>query len=125
MSTTRPLNRCRKYSRGHPFTGTGRAARNFISIVILPADGTALANGWSGDFGTSPIYRQLSNKPLFGVPNVSHNGGSRIYVLKISLSSGIAGAAPTYRLVATAPLAERHVSALHRHRAEVPPQGDR
>jgi len=39
-------------------------------------------------------------------------------VLKTLLSSGIVGPAPTYRLVATAPLAERHASALHRHRAE-------
>jgi len=50
----------------------------------LPADGTALPNRRNGDFGTSPIYKQLSNKPLFalinlnGVPNVNHNGGSRI-----------------------------------------------
>jgi hypothetical protein len=62
----------------------GRATRNFISIVILPADGTALPNEQNGDFGTSPIYGQLSNKPLFafvnihGAPNASHNGWSRI-----------------------------------------------
>jgi hypothetical protein len=68
----------------------------------LPADGTALPNGRNGDFGTSPIYRQLSNKPLFaltnlhGVPNANRNGWSRIEVLKTLLSSGIAGAAPTY-----------------------------
>jgi hypothetical protein len=85
LSTTRPaLNRCRKYQPRPSITGTGRLERNFISIVILPADGTALPKGRNGDFGTSPIYRQLSNKPLFalihldGVLNVNHNGGSRI-----------------------------------------------
>jgi hypothetical protein len=45
------------------------------------------------DFGTSPIYKQLSNKPQFalinlhGVPNANHNGGSRGLVLKTLLSS--------------------------------------
>jgi hypothetical protein len=29
----------------------------------LPADGNALPNGENGDFGTSPIYGQLSDKP--------------------------------------------------------------
>ncbi len=42
-------------------------------------------------------------------------------MLKTLLPSGIAGAAPTYALVATAPLAERYASALHRHRQNVPP----
>jgi hypothetical protein len=36
-----------------------RRERNTISIVILPADGTALPKGRIGDFGTSPIYGQL------------------------------------------------------------------
>jgi hypothetical protein len=36
--------------------------RNAISIAILPADGTALPKGRIGDFGTSPIYGQLSDK---------------------------------------------------------------
>jgi hypothetical protein len=68
-----------------------RPERNSIWIVILPADGTALPNGGNGDFGTSPIYGQLSNKRLLaflsymGGPNVNHNSGSEIF-----LSSGIA-----------------------------------
>jgi hypothetical protein len=49
-------------SRGHPNTGMDGAARNSNSNVILPADGTALPKGWNGDFGTSPIYGQLSDK---------------------------------------------------------------
>jgi hypothetical protein len=36
--------------------------RNAISIVILPADGTVLPKSRIGDFGTSPIYGQLSGK---------------------------------------------------------------
>jgi hypothetical protein len=39
-----------------------RRERNTISIVILPADGTALPKGRIGDFGTSPIYGQLWDK---------------------------------------------------------------
>ncbi len=85
LSTTRPRsNRCRNWLPRPSITGTCRAARNFISIVILPTDGTALPNGRNWNFGTSPIYRQLSNKPLFalinlhGVPNANHNGRSRI-----------------------------------------------
>jgi hypothetical protein len=62
---------------------TGPAARNFISIIILPADGH-LRCQMSGTETSSPIYRQLSDKPLsalinlHGVPNTNHNGGSRI-----------------------------------------------
>jgi hypothetical protein len=48
--------------RSHPDTGMGGHARNSNSSVILPADGTALPKGWNGDFGTSPIYRQLFDK---------------------------------------------------------------
>jgi hypothetical protein len=75
-------------SRGHPTRGHGvlispapNAALTWI--VILPADGTALPNGGNGDFGTSPIYGQISDKPLLafielhGVPNANHNSGSR------------------------------------------------
>jgi len=44
-----------------------RAERNSIWSVIVPADGTCAAT-WrrrkKGDFGTSPIYGQLSDKPL-------------------------------------------------------------
>lgn len=40
--------------------------RNFTWIVLVPADGTCAAtcNEKNGDFGTSPIYGQLSDKPL-------------------------------------------------------------
>jgi len=68
--------------RGHPARGILRAERNSISIVFLPADGTALPNVENGDFGRSPIYGQLSGKlqfvliSLHGVPNVTHNSGS-------------------------------------------------
>jgi hypothetical protein len=45
--------------------------RNSIWSVIVPADGTRAANLVTGDFGTSPIFVQLSDKPtlptLFGV----------------------------------------------------------
>jgi hypothetical protein len=55
-------------------TGIPRAERNYISIVCLPADGTALPNEENGDFGRSPIYRQPSDKMIaliqHGVPNV-------------------------------------------------------
>jgi hypothetical protein len=30
----------------------------------VPADGTRAANVGTGDFGTSPIFMQLSDKPL-------------------------------------------------------------
>jgi hypothetical protein len=32
--------------------------------VIVPADGTTAATVGTGDFGTSPIFGQLSGKPL-------------------------------------------------------------
>ena len=32
--------------------------------IIVPTDGTRAANMWTGDFGTSPIFGQLSDKPL-------------------------------------------------------------
>jgi hypothetical protein len=47
---------------------------NSIWSIITPADGTRAANVGTGDFGTSPIFVQLSDKPLlasvylFGVP---------------------------------------------------------
>jgi hypothetical protein len=56
---------------------------NSIWSVIVPADGTRAATVWNGDFGTSPIFGQLSDKPLLasirlcGVSDVKSNGGSR------------------------------------------------
>ena len=38
--------------------------RNSIWSVIVPADGTRTATVGNGDFGTSPIFGQLSDKPL-------------------------------------------------------------
>jgi hypothetical protein len=37
--------------------------RNSILNVIVPADGTRAATVGNGDFGTSPIFGQLSGKP--------------------------------------------------------------
>ena len=35
--------------------------------VIVPADGTRAATVRNGDFGTSPIFGQLSDKPLLAI----------------------------------------------------------
>jgi hypothetical protein len=44
-----------------------RADRSSIWSVIVPADGTSAATEGNGDFGTSPIFGQLSdNLPVFG-----------------------------------------------------------
>jgi hypothetical protein len=53
-----------------------RAERNAIWSAIVPADGTCAATGEreNGDFGTSPIYGQLSDKPRLAF--VSLNGGA-------------------------------------------------
>jgi len=40
-----------------------RADRSSIWGVIVPADGTSAATEGNGDFGTSPIFGQLSDKP--------------------------------------------------------------
>ena len=37
--------------------------RNSIWSVVVPADGTKAATVGNGDFGTSPIFGQLSDKP--------------------------------------------------------------
>jgi len=56
-----------------------RAAHYCTWNFIVPADGTALPPGENGDFGTSPIYEQLSDKPPLalaysrGVPDAKHN----------------------------------------------------
>jgi hypothetical protein len=53
----------------------------------MPADGTRAANVGTGDFGTSPIFGQLSDKPqlasiwLCGVSDAKNNGEARNYVL--------------------------------------------
>ena len=57
--------------------------RDSIWSVIVPADGIRAATVGNGDVGTSPIFGQLSDKPLLasiwlgGVSGVKHNGGSR------------------------------------------------
>jgi hypothetical protein len=54
--------------------------RNSIWSVIVPADGTRAATAANGDFGTSPIFGQLSDKPLLaciqshGVSAPKNNG---------------------------------------------------
>jgi hypothetical protein len=35
--------------------------------IFAPADGIRVAAVWNGDFGTSPIFGQLSDKPLLAV----------------------------------------------------------
>ena len=54
-----------------------------FGVVIVPADGTSAATEGNGDFGTSPIFGQLSDKPALAciwvaaVPDVKRNSGSR------------------------------------------------
>ena len=61
----------------------------------MPADGTSAAGGGTGDFGTSPILGQLSDKRLLaciwlcGVWIVKSNGGSKKYAL-IRVDEGVA-----------------------------------
>ena len=61
----------------------------------MPADGTSAAGGGTGDFGTSPILGQLSDKQLLacislcGVWIVKSNGGSKKYAL-IRVDDGVA-----------------------------------
>jgi len=43
---------------------TPASERNSIWSIIVPADGTRTATAGNGDFGTSPIFGQLSGKPL-------------------------------------------------------------
>ena len=43
--------------------GTRTDASLFLSVIV-PADGTSAAGGGTGDFGTSPILGQLSDKQL-------------------------------------------------------------
>ena len=51
--------------------------------VIVPADGATAATVRNGDFGTSPFFEQLSDKPqlacmcLNGLSDAKHNSGSR------------------------------------------------
>jgi hypothetical protein len=79
----RAENSARRHeSRGYSL-GT-RADRSSIwRVVIVPADGTSAATEGNGDFGTSPIFGQLSDKPALaciwvtGVPDVKRNSGSR------------------------------------------------
>jgi hypothetical protein len=56
-----------------------RAERDATWRVIVPADGTCAATCTKRDFGTSPIYGQLTGKPLLafvysdGGPDMKHN----------------------------------------------------
>ena len=43
-------------------TAPARTAALF-GVLVVPADGTSAATEGNGDFGTSPIYGQLSDKP--------------------------------------------------------------
>jgi hypothetical protein len=44
--------------------GTRDTKRSQPSVEAMPADGTALPIGRSGDFGTSPFLGQLTSKTL-------------------------------------------------------------
>jgi hypothetical protein len=48
----------------------GSVVRKDRLCVIVPTDGTSAATGGNGDFGTSPIFGQLSDKPLLVVANM-------------------------------------------------------
>jgi hypothetical protein len=62
-----------------------RAEHNSTWSVIVPADGTCAAT-WreNGDFGMSPIYGQLSDKPRLafayshGVPGMKHKRDEKL-----------------------------------------------
>jgi hypothetical protein len=67
--------------------GTHVKRSSILLSGIVPADGTSAASEGIGDFGTSPIFGQPSDKPLLaciclcGVWDVKNNGGSRNYAL--------------------------------------------
>jgi hypothetical protein len=69
------------YSR-HP-RGSQLYLECFYLECYRAADGTSAATEGNGDFGTSPIFGQLSDKPALaciwvtGVPDVKRNSGSR------------------------------------------------
>jgi hypothetical protein len=52
---------------------------NYILGIAVPTDGIRAASRGTGDFGTSPIFGQLSGKPLLastkhlGCRDVKHN----------------------------------------------------
>ena len=79
-----------KAADGH---GT-RAKRSSIIKCSVPADGTSAASGGTEDFGTSPVFGQLSDKPLLartstcGVWDSKSNGGPRNYGL-IQFDDGV------------------------------------
>jgi len=56
---------CAPRANARPGADSIRAERNAIWSAIVPADGTRAATEEreNGDFGTSPIYGQLSDKP--------------------------------------------------------------
>jgi hypothetical protein len=63
-----------------------RQTQLYFLSVIVPADGTSAASRGNGDFGTSPIFGQLSDKLLLactdyvGVPDPKHNGSEELSV---------------------------------------------
>ena len=68
----------------HRPSRSGVGGCNSLWSVIVPADGTRAATVRSGDFGTSPIFGQLSDKPLLaslwlgGAQDVKINGSREI-----------------------------------------------
>jgi hypothetical protein len=46
-----------------PGADSSRAERNAIGVLLCPPTAPTLPRGERGDFGTSPIYGQLSDKP--------------------------------------------------------------
>jgi hypothetical protein len=59
-----------------------RAKRNSTGMILCLPTAPVLPTGGSGDFGTSPLYGQLSDKPLLvlctllGVLDEKNNSGS-------------------------------------------------
>ena len=70
-------------------------ATQFEVLLCLPT-APPLPTAGSGDFGTSPFYGQLSDKPLaclyyLGIPDLKHKSGSRNSALNTPLPAGVLG----------------------------------
>src|SRR4029077_3720776 len=61
-----------------------RTQTSIFGVFIVPADGTTAATAGNGNFGTSPFFGQLTDKPLLAftclnvVPEVTNNSDSKI-----------------------------------------------
>jgi hypothetical protein len=67
--------------------GTRIRCNSLFGVLLRLPTAPGAATVWNGDFGTSPIFGQLSDKPLLasiwlcGVSDVKNNGGLRNYAL--------------------------------------------